>query len=95
MTSGSPTGSLLDISESSVIDSANHQGIGPVFGEVALQTQVRVADFQHLVVGTPVHIMTSDTSFPHGLVFESVRSGFSWMTFGTRAAFLSKNTLGE
>ena len=81
-----PASSLLDVSESCVVDSPDHQCIATVFREVALQTKVGVANLQHLRIGAAVHVMTGGTPVPHGFMLEDIRACLSRMALSASPA---------
>ena len=81
-----PASPLLNVSKSCMIDPADHQRIAAVFGEVALEAKVGVADLQHLRVRAAVHVMTGGTPVPHGFVFKDIRAGLSGMALSASPA---------
>jgi hypothetical protein len=86
MATSRPASPLLDVSKSSMINPANHQGIATVLREMTLQAKVGVANLQHLCIRAAMDIMTGGTPFSHGLMLENIGSGLRRVTLRTGSA---------
>ncbi len=92
---GRPASSLLNVPEARVVDAAYHDGIIAVFGEMALQTEIAIANGQHFVVHTAMGIVTGRAAFPHRLMLESKGTRLGRVAFRAGATLRSKDTFRE